>query len=611
MSKPSTDSDAVRSAKPLAHAKYVTFEEPLALEKGFSLPRVTVCYETYGTLNGARDNAILICHALSGDSHVASRDAADDPGWWDLMVGPGKPIDTELYFVICPNNLGGCRGTTGPADIDPTSGKPYGGDFPVITTGDIVNLQRRLLDHLNIQVLRAAIGGSMGGHQVLTWATAHPQRLRGAVALATSPRLTDQALAFDIVGRNAILRDPHFHAGQYYANGQGPNVGLAVARMLAHITYLSLEAMTEKFARDRLHPRALETEFETQFSVGSYLAYQGHRFVERFDANSYVALTRAMDLFDLGATPEKLKATMGQSTCRWLVISFSSDWLFPPFQSEQLAHALLASNRPVTYAQVESACGHDAFLLANDIGQYGEMTRAFLKNIEVVSELPAGSAARVSEKAALKDGGNQHSETSIFHGDRLDFQTMLELIPARSSVLDLGCGPGALLGMLKEQGFRRLMGVECDPDSVLSCTRRGLDVIRADLNLGLPGFADKQFDVVILSQTLQTVRDVEKMLLDMLRVGKRCIVSFPNFGYAPIVEEILRTGHTPVSSKLLPHQWYNSPNIRFFTIADFEGFCRDRNIAIHESIAINTECGIRVTEEPNRNADLAIFTISR
>jgi len=223
----------------------------------------------------------LLCHALTGDSHVARHTADDAPGWWDLVVGPGKCIDTDRYFVICPNILGGCRGTTGPNSIQPSTGKPYGADFPVITVGDMVRVQRRLLEHLGIKRLLAVIGGSVGGHMVLTWATLFPDMVTGAVALATSPRLTSQALAFDIVGRNAILRDPAYQGGEYYGNGSGPAVGLALARMLGHITYLSAEAMTQKFDAQRLRPHEVRTQFETKFSVGSYLAYQGDKFVER------------------------------------------------------------------------------------------------------------------------------------------------------------------------------------------------------------------------------------------------------------------------------------------------------------------------------------------
>jgi homoserine O-acetyltransferase/O-succinyltransferase len=279
-------SDAQRSQAPLRFAQSVTFAKPFRLELGQTLKSITVVYETYGQLSPARDNAILICHALSGDSHVARHCADDAPGWWDIVVGPGKVIDTNRYFVICANVLGGCRGTPGPARVDPATGRPLASDFPPVTTADTVDVQRMLLDHLGIETLLAVIGGSMGGHQAITWSIRYPRRVRGCVALATSSRLTSQALAFDVVGRNAILHDPHYHHGQYYDQPHGPAVGLALARMLAHITYLSREAMTAKFDPGRLQPRDVATAFEKRFSVGSYLAYQGDKFVERFDANS-------------------------------------------------------------------------------------------------------------------------------------------------------------------------------------------------------------------------------------------------------------------------------------------------------------------------------------
>ena len=242
-----TSSDSVRSAVPLKYVQYVTFQEPLALQQGGCLPSVRVAYETYGTLSPAADNAVLICHALSGDSHVARHDEDDSPGWWDLVVGPGKAIDTERYFVICPNLLGGCRGTTGPNSVNPETGKPYGADFPIITVRDMVEVQRLLVEHLGIRRLRAVVGGSLGGQLALTWATQLPGLVAGTIALATSSRLTSQAMAFDVVGRNAILHDPAYQDGQYYGSGQGPSVGLSIARMLGHITYLSREAMIEKF----------------------------------------------------------------------------------------------------------------------------------------------------------------------------------------------------------------------------------------------------------------------------------------------------------------------------------------------------------------------------
>jgi homoserine O-acetyltransferase len=591
-------SDAARSARPLKYARTVTFREPLELELGGTLPEITVAYETYGRLNEARDNAVLICHALSGDSHVARHDAADDPGWWDIAVGPGKAVDTEKYFVICSNVLGGCRGTTGPGSPNPATGKPYGADFPPVTTGDMVEAQRRLIDELGIRALHAVAGGSMGGHQALTWATRHPERVRKTLAIATSPRLTTQALAFDVIGRNAILRDPNFRGGQYYG-GTGPGVGLALARMLGHITYLSPQAMKEKFEADRVRPRDVPTEFEKRFSVGSYLAYQGDKFVERFDANSYVSLSLAMDLFNLGATPAELTEALKRATCDWLVVSFTSDWLFPPEQSREIVHSLVELGKSVSYCNVQSSCGHDAFLLAEELDAYGALMSAFL------AREARGAAAGADDDVYLRNAA------SIFHPHRLDYDRIVDLIPPTASVLDLGCGQGGLLARLKERGNRRLVGVELDQDAAIAAVQRGLDVIQADLNHGLIPFSDQQFDYVLLSHTLQAVKDVERLVSDMQRVGKRCILSFPNFAYHKLRRMLAVDGRAPESPGILRFKWYNSPNIRFFTIADFEDFCRERGIQVHQRIFLDMEEGKEVTKDPNLLADMAIFVVSR
>jgi homoserine O-acetyltransferase len=590
-------SDSVRTARPLRYAQQVTLGIPLDLEKGGRLPEVTVAYETYGTLNAAHDNAVLVTHALSGDSHVARHNDEDDPGWWEIMVGPGKPVDTDRFFVLCPNLLGGCRGSTGPGSLNPATGHPYGRDFPIITVGDMVEVQRRLLEHLGIGKLLAVVGASIGGHQAMTWAIRYPDWVRGVAVLATSPRLTSQALAFDVVGRNAILRDPHFHGGQYYDKPKGPEVGLAIARMIGHITYLSREAMTEKFEANRLEPRNVATEFEKTFSVGSYLGYQGTKFVERFDANSYVSLSLAMDLFDLGGNPEKLAQTFSSSKCRWLVVSFSSDWLFPPDQSRDIVNALVANKAPVSYCEVCSAGGHDAFLLPNEFPIYGEMMRSWLANLaQGVGETPA------TEEAP--------GPTSIFRQHRLDYDLITELIPASASVIDVGCGSGGLLARLRLRSHPRLVGVELDEHSILTCVSRGLDVIQADLNEGL-AFADGEFDCVVLSQTLQAVYDVERVLLEIVRVGRNCIVSIPNFAYAPLRQMLVEQGRAPKAPGILNNDWYNTPNIRFFTIADFEEFCREKNLRVHRRIALNTQEQREVLDDPNLNADLAIFVISK
>jgi len=593
-------SDTGRCAAPLKHAQTIVLEEPLALELGGTLSQVTVVYETYGRLNSARDNAVLICHALSGDSHVARHDEQDEPGWWDIVVGPGAAIDTERYFVICPNILGGCRGTTGPNSINPATGRPYGQGFPTITIGDMVEVQRRLVDYLGVDKLLAVVGGSMGGHQVLCWASRHPQRLRGAIPIATSPRLSSQALAFDVVGRNAILRDPNFRGGQYYDEGPRPTVGLAIARMIGHITYLSREAMGQKFGADRFRPRDVPVDFEKKFSVGSYLGYKGAEFVERFDANSYIAISMAMDLFDLGDSPEKLAAALEPSRCHWLLLSFTSDWLFSPEESRQIVNALVAANKEVSYCNVESSCGHDAFLLPNDLERYGELIRAFLARLNGWTDAP-----HIRRHPGLE------SPTSIFQPQRLDYDMIVDLIPPNTSVLDLGCGNGELLSRLSHRGHDVLMGVELDERAIIACVGRGLDVVQADLNKGLRAFADRQFDYVILSQTLQAVRDVEGVVSDMLRVGRRCIVSFPNFAYHKLRKVLAEQGRAPETAGLLRYKWHNSPNIRFFSLADFEEFCAERGITVHRRIALDTEGGKEISADPNLNADLAIFVISR
>jgi homoserine O-acetyltransferase len=590
-------SDSVRNAQPLKYAQHVTFHEPLTLELGGRLPETTVAFETYGKLSPRADNAVLICHALSGDSHVASHDSDDDPGWWEILVGPGKSIDTDRYFVLCPNALGGCRGTTGPNSINPDTGRVYATDFPSITVGDIVNVQRLLVDHLGIKRLRAVIGGSLGGHMVLTWATKHPDRVAGAIAVATSPRLTSQALAFDVVGRNAILRDPAYHHGQYYDRPCGPLVGLAIARMLGHITYLSREAMTQKFDMQRLKPREVQTQFETKFSVGSYLAYQGDRFGERFDANSYLTLSMAIDLFDLGDTPERLAQALGQSSCRWLLISYTSDWLFPPFQSREIVNGLIAARKPVSYCNVETDCGHDAFLLPNQLDVYGELIRAFLANL-----LPT------EEKTAAVPSEDP-SHTTIFHHHRLDYDTILDLIPPDASVLDLGCGTGGLLARLRQRGHRQIVGIEWDEQAILASVRLGLDVVHADLNKGLAAFADGQFDIVVLSQTLQAVQDVPRVLHDMLRVGRRGIVSFPNIAYHKRRAELAEQGHAPRVHAEYGFQWHNTPYVRSLSIADFEDFCRQQGFTIHQRVALDTEANAQVFDDPNLNADVAVMVL--
>ncbi|UCF97556.1 MAG: homoserine O-acetyltransferase [Spirochaetaceae bacterium] len=614
-----SSSDSNRAARPLPYARTVNFPEGMDLELGGRLDEVTVCYETYGELTPQADNAVLICHALSGDSHVARHEEADDAGWWETIVGPGKPIDTEQYFVICPNVLGGCRGTTGPNCINPVTGKPYGQDFPNITICDMVSLQKKLVDYLGVEKLLAVTGGSMGGQMVLCWAAIYPEASRAYIPIATAARLTSQSLAFDIVGRNAILHDPSFRDGQYYGHPQGPDIGLAIARMIGHITYLSRESMQLKFETDRHSPREVSTAFEKRFSVGSYLGYQGDRFVERFDANSYITLTMAMDLFDLGDNREALAKTIGATEGRWLILSYTSDWLFPPEESRLLTEALIRSGTRVSYCNVPSPYGHDSFLLEHNLEIYGELIRAFLANangitIQEPAEAVSNSNTGSDTVSAPATGGRKQATVdpaSIFHPDRLDYDRIIDLIPPGSSVLDLGCGHGELLYRLKQRGFEKLTGVELDEEAIVSCSRLGLDVLYLDLNQHLDPFLDGSYDYVVLSRTLQAVLDVEGLLAEIVRIGRRGIVSFPNFAYGKLRRMLFEQGRAPESEGVLRYKWYNTPNRRFFSIADFEDLCRERTIQVHRRVALDTEAQGEVVENPNYNADLAIFVISR
>ena len=344
---------------------FLDLTEPLVLESGAILPSVRVAYQTYGVLDSERSNAILICHALTGDQFVAdTHPITGKPGWWTTLVGPGKVIDTNRYFVICSNVLGGCLGTTGPTDINPETGEVWGLNFPVITVGDMVNVQRRLIDHLGIQSLFCVLGGSMGGMQVLQWATAYPDRVFAAVPIATAARHSAQNIAFNEVGRQAIMADPDWRAGDYLRQGKSPERGLAVARMAAHITYLSEPALHRKFGRNLQDRTRITYGFEADFQVESYLRYQGTSFVERFDANSYLYITRAMDYFDLASEHGgRLAEAFRGTKTRYCVFSFTSDWLFPTKESRAIIHALNAVAANVSFVEIETDKGHDAFLL--------------------------------------------------------------------------------------------------------------------------------------------------------------------------------------------------------------------------------------------------------
>ena len=359
------------------------FAEPMPLKSGAVLPGFELVYETYGTLNAARSNAILVCHALSGGHHVAGyyEDNPRNVGWWDNLVGPGKALDTDKFFVVGVNNLGGCYGSTGPLSINPETGKRYGADFPMVTVEDWVAAHARLADHLGIDTWAAVLGGSLGGMQALEWTLQFPERVRHAIVVASAPKLSAQNIAFNEVARQAILTDPEFHGGHYYEHGVVPARGLKLARMVGHITYLSDDSMAEKFGRSLRHGRNTYS-YDVEFEIESYLRYQGDKFSTFFDANTYLITTKALDYFDPAyAYGGDLKAALARATADFLVVSFTTDWRFAPARSREIVNALMHNRRHVAYAEIDCDGGHDSFLL--DDAHYHAVMRAYLENIRV------------------------------------------------------------------------------------------------------------------------------------------------------------------------------------------------------------------------------------
>lgn len=360
----------------------IAFEQPLELCSGRILPRYDLTIETYGELNGSKSNAVLICHALSGHHHAAGYHSMDDkkPGWWDVHIGPGKPIDTNTFFVICLNNLGGCHGSTGPTSTNPETGELYGPDFPIVTVRDWVNSQARLADHFGIECWAAVVGGSLGGMQAMQWAIDYPDRLKHALVIASSPRLTAQNIAFNEVARQAISKDPEFNNGRYFDNDAIPKTGLSLARMIGHITYLSDDGMGSKFGRE-MRQEKLSFDYDTQFQVESYLRYQGERFSTAFDANTYLLMTKALDYFDPASEYEDdLAKALGQAKCGFLVASFTTDWRFSPERSREITDALVEAGKDVCYAEIESNYGHDAFLISSP--RYDAVFAAYMQRVE-------------------------------------------------------------------------------------------------------------------------------------------------------------------------------------------------------------------------------------
>ena len=574
------------------------FDTPLKLACGKSLPGYELAYETYGELNKRRNNAVLVCHALNASHHVAGTwaDEPENVGWWDNMVGPGKPLDTNRFFVVGVNNLGSCFGSTGPVSMNPATGKTWGADFPIVTVEDWVDAQARLADFLGIEDWAAVMGGSLGGMQALCWATRYPGRIRNALVIAAAPNLSAENIAFNEVARQAIMTDPDFHDGNFAEAGTLPRRGLRVARMIGHITYLSDEQMEARFGRQLRE--GLQFSFAPEFQIESYLRHQGEKFADYYDANTYLRITKALDYFDPAlATGGDLPRALATAACRFLVVSFTTDWRFPPARSREIVEALVANRHDVAYAEIVAPHGHDAFLL--DTEQYHAVVRAFFERI--AHDFKDYSTFRLGK--AFTQAVEERTKVA----QRSDYATMASWIGDGANVLDLGCGDGSLLAFLARERNARGYGVEIGEAGVRAAVQAGVNVIQRDLEGGLKGFADGAFDCVILSQTLQAMRRVETIIDEMLRVGREAIVSFPNFGHWRHRVQILR-GRMPVSESL-PYQWFDTPNVHLCTVADFDAFLEERGLTVLDRVVLAG--GREVNGLANLRGELAIYRFRR
>ncbi|MBL7115601.1 MAG: homoserine O-acetyltransferase [Kiritimatiellae bacterium] len=557
-------------------------EGGLRLESGGVLPELTVAYETYGELSPERDNVIFICHALTGDAHVAGwhESEGNAPGWWDDMVGPGKGIDTRYYHVICANILGGCKGTTGPSSVNPETGKSYGSAFPAFTVGDVVDVHCLLLKHLGIERLAAVIGGSFGGMQALEWTVRYPDMIAHCISVASATSLSAQALSFDVISRNAILSDPDWQDGDYYETGRMPSTGLAQARQIGHITYLSSEIMTNKFGREKRSNDTVDTlaghaVFRSDFQVESYLQYQGEKFLQRFDANSYLHITRTLDEYDLESGFESLDEALERVKAKVLVVALSSDWLFPARQSVELANGLLRAGKQVSYCLLEAPHGHDAFLV--HIEHLTEVLRAFLPWVT-----PSPTAPQAKPRALSGRAVPGRSDYDVFVRES---KCLAEMVQPNSRVLDLGCGDGHLLEFLKETRSASGMGVDIDLESVIRVIDSGIDIFQEDIDEGLGMIPDGSYDFAVLNETIQVVRRPRFVVREMLRVAREAIVTFPNFGKWNLRLQLALRGRMP-KNRALPFEWYDTPNIHLFTLRDFIDLCDQDNIRIAEKVCI-------------------------
>jgi homoserine O-acetyltransferase/O-succinyltransferase len=590
--------------------------EGFRLVSGRFLKEVQVAFETYGTLNPDASNAVMICSPLTTDAHAAGYNPdyereKDRLGWWDDMIGPGKAIDTNRYFVIASNVLGGCKGTTGPASVNPDTGLPYGASFPKITVEDMVAVQRLLALQLGIDVLEAVVGGSMGGMQALQWSVAYPEKVRKCICIAAAACLSAQALGFEIIGRKAIVNDPHFQDGNYYGDGQLPARGLAFARMIGHLTYLSALSMHEKFGRNRKEEWN-ELRFETGFEVEGYLNHQGDQFVKRFDANSYLHITWAMDHFDLVQRYGSLDKAFGPSRAEFLLVALSSDWLFFPEQTRELGRVLLRQKKVVSVVELESPYGHDAFLL--EVANLSQVIFGFLEKPAFTEAAKAQSGKAGGGRAEGKGWtGNENGGRNGGSGAGHDVKALASLVEPGSHILDIGCGDGQLIDSLYHSHSVTGIGIDIDLAHVVECLRKNVPVLQSDVDMGLSLIGDGAFDYAVLNRTLQEVKKPQLVLNEMLRVARKGIVAFPNFAYAGNRLSLLTTGVMPVS-EALPYNWHDTPNIHLFSLDDFRILCRREGIRI-EKVAFLGETllskALLALGRPNLGAEFVIARISR
>jgi homoserine O-acetyltransferase len=582
--------------------------EGFRLVSGKCLKSLDVAYETYGSLNASKSNAVMICSPLTTDAHAAGYNPAyerakDRIGWWDDMIGPGKAIDTNRYFVIASNMLGGCKGTTGPGSLNPDTGEPYGSAFPKITVEDMVAVQRLLSLQLGIDVLEAVIGGSMGGMQALQWSTAYPDKVRKCICIAAAACLSAQALGFEIIGRKAIVNDADFQGGDFYRNGTIPERGLAYARMIGHLTYLSAISMHEKFGRNRKEQWD-ENRFETGFEVEGYLNHQGDQFVKRFDANSYLHITWAMDHFDLVERYGSLDQAFAPSKAEFLLVALSSDWLFFPEQTRELGRVLLNQKKIVSVVELDSPYGHDAFLL--EVVNLSQVINGFL-------EKPAFDATGAKDAAAAKVANGANGANGPGFGAAQDLEALASLIGKGSHILDIGCGDGLLIDRLYKSHGVTGIGIDIALPHVVECLRKNVPVLQSDADHGLSLIGNGAFDYAVLNRTLQEVKKPQLVLNEMLRVARKGIVAFPNFAFVGNRLSLLTTGVMPVS-EALPYNWHDTPNIHLFSLDDFRLLCGREGIRIEKILYLGESLMSRFMlgiGRPNLGAEFVIARISK